>query len=1039
MTAKLELSLLGTVVITWNGECVDDQLPGKSKALLCYLAVTGSQHSRERLAGLLWGDKPETSAKASLRKSLSALRQLFGDALIITRQSVALNQDSAYWLDVEVLKFALAEDEPASEKLQPLRDAVGLYRGEFLEEFSIRQALDFEEWVVSEREHLRQLVIQALGRLSIACAVQGEYTDGIEYANRLLALEPWREEAHRQLMSLLARSGQHSAALAQYETCRRILAEELGVEPLPETKALYHRLKTRRETSPHNLPPQTTPFVGRQAELTQIAHHLDRDDCRLLTLIGAGGIGKTRLALQAAEQALDAFDDGVYFVHLAGISNPEFLVPTIMEALDYPMSGEADQKRQLLNYLEQKEMLLVMDNFESLFSSTGDNDSGRNLVLEMVKIAPKVKLLVTSRERLDLQAEWLLTLQGLPYPPAETAFGAEMFEAVELFVQGAERVWPDFALSTEWTQVVHICQLLEGMPLGIELAAIWVAIMPCAEIVRELSRGLDIMSTTLHDIPTRHRSLEAVFDHSWQLLSEPERAVFKKLSVFRGDFDREAAQQVAGATLLILTALVNKSLLRVVSPGQYDMLEPLKQYAALQLAESATSTSSETQNRHGCYYLFFLQAREKQLQGQVQPKTLEEINAGFKDIQTAWCWAVDHDRFDLVEQACKSLFLFCDIQSRWHAGDTLFKYAISPLEPITETENLPEYQIISKLLACRGRLLYSRGEYLTARKMLEKSLHICSDCDDPSWAAFNLHSLGLVAVAQGEGQQAKQFAQKSLNLCQNLDSQWDEAWALLVLGMADYFLGEYTSGQKFSQQSLDLHRQLGNQHGEAASLNALGLISMAQYESADDKFKTNKYKTEKYVEAREYFRKNLAIRQDIGDRWGESTALHNLGFVHFRLQHYKRARDRFEASLKISTMIDSLTMMAATNMWMGMLAMELQEFSEAWRYLAEVLKIAYENDAMNRLTDALYRIGDLLHRTGHSATAVEYLTFVQNHSATGDLVRREVGELLEKLAADLQPEFLAAAQARGHTRTLEELVADVLDQPRMFFHDALPN
>jgi tetratricopeptide (TPR) repeat protein len=296
--------------------------------------------------------------------------------------------------------------------------------------------------------------------------------------------------------------------------------------------------------------------------------------------------------------------------------------------------------------------------------------------------------------------------------------------------------------------------------------------------------------------------------------------------------------------------------------------------------------------------------------------------------------------------------------------------------------------------------------------------------------------LGLVAVAQGEGQQAKQFAQESLDLCQNLNSLWDEAWALLVLGMAAYFLGEYASGQQFSRQSLNLHRQLGNRHGEAACLNTLGLISMAQYESAADEYKTEKYKTEKYGEAREFFTQNLDIRRAIGDRWGESTALHNLGFVHFRLQHYKRARVRFEASLKISTVIDSLTMIAATSMWMGMLAMEMQEFSEARRYLAGVLKIAYENDAMNRLTDVLYRIGDLLQRTGHSETAVEYLTFVQDNSAAGDLVRREVGELLENLAADLPPETLAAAQARGHARTLEELVADVLDQPRAVLHDA---
>jgi predicted ATPase/DNA-binding SARP family transcriptional activator/TolA-binding protein len=1016
MTAELELSLLGAVAITLNGEGVSGHVPVKSQALLCYLAVTGRPHSREKLAGLFWGDSPETRAQASLRKSLSNLRQLVGNALIITRQTVAFNRDSDYWLDVEALESALAEDEPVSEKLQPLREAVGLYRGEFLESISVRQALGFEEWVLSERERLRQLVIQALDRLSGACTVRGEYAAAIEYTNRLLALEPWQEEAHRQLMTLLARSGQYSAALAQYETCRRILAEELGVEPLPETQALYHRLKTGRGATPHNLPPQATPFVGRHAELDQIAHYLDRADCHLLTLIGAGGIGKTRLALQAAGQAHDAFADGVYFVSLAGISSPEFLVPTIGEALDYPLSGEADPKRQLLNYLQQKEMLLVLDNFEHLFSSPRGNDSGRDLLLEMVKMAPKLKLLVTSRERLNLQAEWLLTLQGLPYPPAEIAFGGETFEAVELFAQGAHRVRPDFALSAEWSEVVRICRLLEGMPLGIELAAAWVSMMPCAEIVRELSRGLDLLSTTLHDVPARHRSLEAVFDHSWQILSEPERAVFKKLSVFRGGFDRQAAKEVAGASLSTLAALVNKSLLRVVSPGRYDMLEPLKQYAALRLAESVTPTSSEIQDRHGRYYLFFLQAREKQLQGEVQSQTLEEINAAFRNIQVAWRWAVDHNQFDLVEQVVKSLFLFCDIQSRFQTGEALFEYAISPLETCTNAENLLEYRVLGKLLACRGRLLYNRGKYQAARTMLEKSLRICYACDHPGWTAFNLHSLGLVAVTQGEYQQAKQFAQESLNLCQNLNSQWDEAWALFALGMAAYFLGEYAPGQQFTQQSLALHRQLGNRHGEAACLNILGLIICGLYEGEPDK----------YGDAREFFEQNLAIRQTIGDRWGEATALHNLGYIHFKLQQYGRARVRFEASLEISKMIVSLNTMAATGMWLGVLALEQQNYLEAKRHLAGALKIAYENDALTRVTDVLFRMGDLLQRTGQSAAAVEYLTFVQVHPATDDRVRKGAKEFLVELAAVVPPEILGAAQARGRAHPLEELVANVL-------------
>jgi len=654
MPAKLALSLLGTVAIALNGEQVSGQVPAKSLALLCYLAVTGRRHSREKLAGLLWGDSPEDRAQTSLRKSLSSLRKLSESALTITRQTVTFNHDNDYWLDVEVLESALAEDDAGPDVLHALREAVDLYRGEFLEGFSVRQAVVFEEWVLGERERLRQLVIQALHRLSVACTERGEYAAGIEYTVRLLALEPWQEESHRQLMTLLARSGQQTAALAQYETCRQILAEELGVEPLPETQALYHRLKTRREASPHNLPPQATPFVGRQAELAQIAHHLGQADCRLLTLVGAGGIGKTRLALQAAGQALDAFADGVYFVHLARIDSPEFLVPTIAEAIDCPLSRKEDPRRQLLKYLQQKEMLLVLDNLEHLLSTPQGHVSGRDLVLDMVKSAPKLKLLVTSRERMNLQAEWILTLQGLPCPAAEAAFGEETSEAVELFVQGAHRVQPEFSLSSDWPEVVRVCRLLDGMPLGIELAATWVSMMPCVEIVRELVSGLDLLSTTMHDVPARHRSMEAVFDHSWHLLSEAEREVFKRLSVFRGGFDRQAAEQVAGASLMTLAALVNKSLLRVVSPGRYDTLEPLKQYAAAKLAETPADDRggqdrhaddhallpSQVRQLHARYYSSLAERGEQALRGPEQVAWLGRMETEYDNLRTALRWTL---------------------------------------------------------------------------------------------------------------------------------------------------------------------------------------------------------------------------------------------------------------------------------------------------------------------------------------------------------------------------------------------------------------
>jgi predicted ATPase/DNA-binding SARP family transcriptional activator len=1018
MSEKLELSLLGTVAITLDGKRVEEQVPIKSQALLFYLAVTGGQHSRERLAGLLWGDKPETSAKANLRKSLSALRQLFGDALIITRQTVALNRDSPYWLDVEALESALAEDKPASENLQPLREAVDLYRGEFLEGFFVRQAVEFEEWVMSERERMRQLAIQALGRLSVACTARGEYVAGIDYTKRLLTLEPWQEEAHRQLMSLLARSGQHSAALAQYETCRRILAEELGIEPLPETQALYHRLKTRRESSPHNLPPQTTPFIGRQAELTQIAHHLNQSDCRLLTLIGAGGIGKTRLTLQAAGQALDTFDDGVYFVPLAGISSPEFLVQTIGEAIGYPLSGEADQKGQLLNYLQQKEMLLVLDSFEHLLSKPGGNGSGRELLLDIADKASKLKLLVTSRERLNLQAEWLLTLQGLPYPPEETAFGDETFDAVELFAQGAHRVQPDFTLSAEWPQVVRICQLLDGMPLGIELAATWVSMMPCAEIVGELSRGLDLLSTTLHDVPARHKSLEAVFDYSWQLLSDPERIIFKKLSVFRGGFDRQAAQQVAGASLSTLAVLVNKSLLRVSSSGRYNMLEPLKQYAASKLVETPEE-DERVRERHCDYYASVLQGLENDIMGdEAQRRALAEITADIDNIRSSWGQAAGQGHLETLKKSRKSLWAYYLIRGWYQEGDEAFQKAVvGIIDTYGEIDELAgeERKLLGQILVRQGWFLWHLSLFRKSKEVLQQSL-ACLHSETPDTRGeigLAHYQLGFIESFLGDYNEAKSLFHQSLAIGREIGDWFITGVSLSALGYVARSLGEYSDAEKLCLEAIALCREANDRRTEIFIVNNLAWVANARGDPA---------------EARRWLQEAFAFHQEANDKTLLAESLSRLGAAAYLEGAYAEAKQRYLESLEISQETGERLYLAFALIGLGYTTCALGEFEQSGQHLRAALQIAMEIESLQATTDALAGLGRLLAASdpGKIAAekAVEMLAFVLQHPASTQESKDRAAILLTGLGGRLSPAIAAAAKERGQARDLHSIVEE---------------
>jgi len=892
--AKLELSFLGTVAIKLNGERINSQVPAKSQALLCYLAVMRGQHSREKLAGLLWGDKPDARASANLRKSLSTLRQIFEDALIITRQSVTFNYDSDHWLDVEVFESALAGGDASLETFPAMNEAVELYRGDFLEGFSVRQAVEFEEWALSERERLRQMAIKALQRMSDACADRGEYEAAIEYTHRLLALEPWAEEAHRQLMTLLARIGQPSAALAQFETCRQILAEELGVEPLPETQALYQRLKTRREATPHNLAPQTTPFVGRQAELAQIAQHLDEPNCRLLSVIGAGGIGKTRLALMAAGQALGAFADGVYFVRLAKIASSEFLIPTIAEAIAFPLSGKAGLKRQLLDYLQQKETLLVLDNFEHLLSSAGGNNNARDLVLEMVQTVPRLKLLVTSRERLNLQMEWLLTLEGLRCPPPETTFREEKFEAVELFMQGALRMRPGFSLSAEWPEVVRICRLLDGMPLGIELAATWVSIMSCDEIAQEISRSLDLLSTTLHDVPSRHKSLEAVFDHSWKLLSETDRTVLMKLSVFRGGFDRRAAGEVAGASLAMLAMLVNKSLLRVVSPGRYDMLEPLRQYVANKLARTPEqdkrrqnlprdpdcSPVDEVNHHHARYYLSLAERAERELRGPEQLAWLERMEIEGDNFRAALGWTLSGQgkRSTLGLELASALGQFWRMRSHlWSEGCRWFEFALENCSGSPSTLRAKAYLEV-------GSLLFLQWRFDEAAPYFHESLDQYQKLGDKNGIAEALNWLGRHAFRQKEYYEATRLLEQSLELYREGSDELGISKTLRSLGDCARLLNDYERSKRLYEQGLALSRKTGNKRGASGVLNSLGELARLQGD---------------LQAAKSIGEESLRLHRETGNELSEAVTLHNLGHTTLRMGDHREAMVQFNESLNL--------------------------------------------------------------------------------------------------------------------------------------------
>jgi predicted ATPase/DNA-binding SARP family transcriptional activator len=1100
----LQLRLLGSPKISLADGSVAETLSAKAQAILYFVAVTGQPQPRAVLASLLWGDMPEADARTNLRKALANLRQNLGDYLDLDSQTVTFKPDRPYWVDVTDFVAKVGLTSPLLD-IEPLQAAVDLYRGDFLSGYYVRNAPDFESWMLAEQARLRELVIQALHTVVAHYTEQGASLQGIAYARRLLALEPWREEAHRQLMGLLAQAGQRSAALAQYEICRQLLDEELGVEPGLETVALYERIrngnlsKEREATawgsggdtsriapalppsSPpaplSTLPSQPTPFVGRAAELADILRRLTDRDCRLLTLVGPGGIGKTRLALRTAQAFIDTeagedfFAHGIIFVPLAGVSSIGGMVSAIAETANFIFYSNVPPTQQLLNYLRGKNMLLVLDNLEHLL------DEGTELISKILAVAPELKILVTSREALNLQEAWFHPVEGMSFPAGDrpsftnndsqvgdSIASLQRYDAVQLFVQNASRARVGFSLAAEQTHVVRICQLVEGMPLGIELAAAWLKVLPAAKIVDEIERGLDILSTRLRNVPERHQSMRAVFEHSWQLLTAEEQTVFKRLSGFQGSFTQEAAVQVAEASLLSLAILVEKSLVRVTETGRYQMHELLRQFANEKLA-SDPQAEAVTRERHSAYYLGFLKAREAMLTGQGQRQALADIGQEIENVGIAWRWAVEQGYLAAIDQAVESLYNFYQIDSRYQEGKESFAYAITQLEASKLLAEHPESEaVLNRLYARSGGFYYFLGDYEAAQKYLEGSLKLANQ---PGEKTFILRMLGEVVNMQGKRSIAEAYLSQSLAIsretghlngvaealrgladvasnfgdfvagrqlaseCLAINRQLGRpvqlARALGVLAWPTNCLGGYQESEEYWQESLAICQEIGDQFGTAEGLSFLGWVAWCKGAA-------------KLAEASAYHKKALAIYREIGHRRNLAMCLGDLTLTSSEMGENEQAIQYGREGLAVTEEIGHLDLMVYNLYSLGAAACGLGDFQTSRDYLLRSLKKAWEAQIIDHTTIALFYLAVVLTKESdraevtepiklqQKARALELVILVIHHPACWQPIKDRAARLQAQLETELPPDMTTAAQAQGKSQTLEAVVTEILKE-----------
>lgn len=1115
----LNLYLFGPPRVVRDGHVIDISLR-KALALFVYLAATRQPHSRDALATLFWPENNQREARASLRRTLYRLNEQLGSDLLESGgETVGLSPQVSLSVDVEryqeLVRAALGRNEqrlaldPAA--LEQAVAAAELYTDDFMAGFTLPDCPAFDDWQFFQREGLRQSLARLLSALADAYQSNGDYERAIGFARRWLALDPLHEPIHRHLMKLYASVGQHAAALRQYAECERILDEELGAPPEDETRALYEAIRTKRFSPPQepsvrhenqgartdarslaagplagtappplpgvqavghrrlgaarpNLPVQATPFVGREEEIAEIIVRLRNSDCRLLTLAGPGGVGKTRLALQVAQilwetqEDAEEFADGIFFVPLIVAQSTAEMAAAIANAIRLELYNDPPVLEQVVNHLRERRILLVLDNFEHVLA-------GAEVVAELLAVAPGVKLLITSREALNLTEEWFHPIAGLSFPLADDREQPiEAYGAVQLFEQCAQRARIDFSLAAERPHVVQICRLVDGVPLALELAAAWLKTLSAATIADEITHGIDILATHQRNVPARHRTMRAVLEQTWAMLTAAEQDVLMRLSIFRSGFRRQAATQVAGASLLTVSTLVDKSLVRATPSGRFQLHELLRQFAGEQLA-ARPDEDAATRTRHSRFYLQFLAQYNEMLFSRQQQRALAEIAEEIDNIRMAWEWAFAQGDPDHLEQAIEPLYRFYWTRSRGREGAETFDQAVTWLNQSATLRQHPRYEFILRRLvvqrgqfyqflgdseACERDMLTGlmlarklglkeqiapalntlgviaswRGHWTTAQERLQESHALFIETGNLHGVADTLHELALLHLHFGEFAEGKRLAEESLTISRDLERPDWTAWAHDGLGWTCFLLGEYETARSHYETSLALFERIGHERGVALGLGGLGMLAWAQG-------------GEQLAEAKRLTERSLAVIRKIGYRLHTASRLSMLALILNDLQEYEAAQACAQEGLVLASEVNSPIFIAYNLFVLAETAYRQADFAGGRRYLRELLTLTTQMSLLPSLAIALYHVAALLAlevtqddpvpAQPQLVRAIQLLALVGEHPACWCAYRTRAQQLLVDVAARLPAEVVAAAQAQGRMRdlraTAEEMVA----------------
>ncbi len=833
----LKLQLLGT--FRAESEMGALTLPArKAQSLLAYLVLHPEEHSREKLASLFWGDSTDTQSRNSLRTALKVLRKRLGDNLLLAdRETVQLNPEYPLWVDARELADTtsrIAKGEPSV--IGHLQSAIDLYRGDLL-------AGLYDEWILPERERLRDLYLDTLLRLAHDARMRGECAQTIELAKRVLALDAANERAHQHLMFCYHASGDRAAALKQYEACVRALRDELGVTPSRETAALYEEIKravtapSARETRQTNLPTPLTSFVGREKELKEVAKLVLSS--RLLTLTGSGGVGKTRLAIQTANDSIKKFKDGVFWVGLVGLAEANLIPQEIAQSLNVRELSQEPVIETLKAHLKSKDLLIVLDNCEHLIGGCA------LYAEELLAACPRLKILATSIEALGLFNETTWQVPSLPLPEMQQPLSLEelrQFASIELFVERAGAVKFNFTLTEKNANAVaQICRRLDGIPLAIELAAARTKVLSVDEIAARLDDRFSLLTAGSRTAIPRHQTLRATIDWSHELLTEPERILFRRLAVFAGGFTLDAAEAVCSQgeskrndVLGVLGRLVDKSLVIVEQESttgetRYRLLETIRQYALEKLVEIGEAPAMRDQ--HLGYYLALAEKSEPNILGSESAGWFRRLDKELDNIRAAIEWSTNIGHADAALRILGSLVYF------WFAHrPAAFEWHDWLQQALARPEGRGRTLARAKALNGIGFMYWADFYPTDIRPELEEALSIGREFGDQWNTATALRNLGLLENIEGNYLKARALLEQSLAIWRELglEGKIGRAWTLIFLG--DLFLNhdEAKKARSLYEEVVTILRETGDVNFLAYAVRRLGqlLWREGEYEKA---------------------------------------------------------------------------------------------------------------------------------------------------------------------------------------------------------------